>query len=280
VNGSKHNYGFNGKEEQDELGLEWHDFGARNYDGTIGRWMSPDPLSEEFSSWSPYNSMMNNPINFIDPDGRFTQWVGRDGEVVADDGIDNGTVYFVNEGYEFNGDTEELTENSTAITENFMVVADSDLVKEYVVSQLFKGLDGLDKSFFSGGIFTIDSNDESFAVSNMIVGKRTEEGITLSGSKKTELNPTLTINYDSSRKNELLSNVYNTRNTLEHESAHYWNNLGMIYSNEGKSFKSIREGKIYDENQAMDFQVSTPTHKKTTSKYKSSIQSYRKRYKK
>ena len=36
----------------------------------VSRWFSPDPLSEEFPSWSPYNFTMNNPIRFIDPDGR------------------------------------------------------------------------------------------------------------------------------------------------------------------------------------------------------------------
>lgn len=36
----------------------------------ISRWISPDPLSEEYSSWSPYNYVMNNPIILTDPDGR------------------------------------------------------------------------------------------------------------------------------------------------------------------------------------------------------------------
>ncbi|WP_396170764.1 RHS repeat domain-containing protein [Flavobacterium sp.] len=34
-----------------------------------GRWMSPDPLSEEFPEWSPYNMTYNNPVRYIDPDG-------------------------------------------------------------------------------------------------------------------------------------------------------------------------------------------------------------------
>jgi hypothetical protein len=36
----------------------------------ISRWLSPDPLAEEFTSWSPYNFVYNNPIYFTDPDGR------------------------------------------------------------------------------------------------------------------------------------------------------------------------------------------------------------------
>jgi len=35
-----------------------------------GRWISPDPLSEEFPSWSPYNMCYDNPIKYKDPDGR------------------------------------------------------------------------------------------------------------------------------------------------------------------------------------------------------------------
>lgn len=37
----------------------------------ISRWMSPDPLADEFYSESPYNFVHSNPIRYVDPDGRF-----------------------------------------------------------------------------------------------------------------------------------------------------------------------------------------------------------------
>ncbi|RZJ72575.1 DUF6443 domain-containing protein [Flavobacterium sp.] len=65
-----YNYKYNGKEWQDELGLNFYDYGARNYDPAIGRWMNIDPLAEKFTNISPFAYTANNPILYIDPDGK------------------------------------------------------------------------------------------------------------------------------------------------------------------------------------------------------------------
>jgi RHS repeat-associated protein len=57
---------FTGKMLTKETGLVY--FGARWYDPEIGRWLTPDP-AEDGENWYAYCG--NNPVNGIDPDGRF-----------------------------------------------------------------------------------------------------------------------------------------------------------------------------------------------------------------
>ena len=66
-------YKYNGKELDTFKKLNWHDYGARMYDATLGRWHSIDPMAEKYYASSPYNYCDNNPIGRSDPDGK--DWI-------------------------------------------------------------------------------------------------------------------------------------------------------------------------------------------------------------
>ncbi len=55
-------YKYQGQERQDELNLNWDSFKWRNYDFAIGRFMSVDPLAEDYSYNSTYAFAENKVI--------------------------------------------------------------------------------------------------------------------------------------------------------------------------------------------------------------------------
>lgn len=57
------------KEFADGSGLEWYDYGMREYDQQIGRFFRVDPISEKFYELSAYQYCSNNPIKNVDLDG-------------------------------------------------------------------------------------------------------------------------------------------------------------------------------------------------------------------
>lgn len=68
---------YNGKEEDRMHGLNSYDYSVRHYEPDKGRFTTVDPLAEKFYFWSPYVYCYNNPIKFIDPDGRKGQPASR-----------------------------------------------------------------------------------------------------------------------------------------------------------------------------------------------------------
>ena len=74
IAGLDNKFKYNGKELQskeftDGGGLELSDFGARQHDPQLGRWITIDPFAQKRYWVSPYNYVQNNPLNRYDPNG-------------------------------------------------------------------------------------------------------------------------------------------------------------------------------------------------------------------
>ena len=70
---NKYRYGkkeLQSQEFSDGSGLEEYDYGWRLYDAQIGRWQAIDELAEKYYQYSPFNFVANNPISYLDKDGK------------------------------------------------------------------------------------------------------------------------------------------------------------------------------------------------------------------
>ena len=141
---SGHPYGYNGKELSEELGLDTYDFGARNYDAALGRWMNIDPLAEQ--TIDPYGYVWNNPIRYIDPDGRSGQTTivndNEDGTYTVTGWIDDGSTDVVT--------TDGVKVGESLTTHSFVDEKNNAVVGASIDTRSTEGQDFIDDEIIDG----------------------------------------------------------------------------------------------------------------------------------
>jgi RHS repeat-associated protein len=106
-------YLYNGKELDEETGLYY--YGARYYDARVSVWLGVDPLAEKYPNTTPYAYTANNPISYVDPDGKkIIVPKGSQGqltEVLKSTFGDNAKFFAYSDGGEllFNGSVKNFT---------------------------------------------------------------------------------------------------------------------------------------------------------------------------
>lgn len=123
---------------------------------THGRWMSPDPLSEEFPSWSPYNYALNNPLRNVDPTGLAPEdWI-KDGNRIFFDPAVTGTA-----------------QAQAKYGENALAIEGYHVTKNGITTSYGLGKDGSINTNFAGILSTTTS---VYSTGNIETGAATIEG--------------------------------------------------------------------------------------------------------
>ena len=239
---------FSGKELNDELGLNWYDISARNYDASLGRWMNLDPLAEEMRRHSPYNYAFNNPVYWFDPDGMKPQddYFNKKGEYLGSDNTKTDNIRVIdqktwNDNKTVNKDGGESIDAGTGV-KNSKVVSKSDLTDEASL-KIYEHYNPTDLNI------EVDNKMGANAVFSRTITKK--------GGKVTSVKAKMRVNVEKNKKLKISDHANEIKSVLVHEQQHYedYKKLG------NNSFSKLTS--TQKERSAYSAQIKHPTFKKT-----------------
>jgi len=138
---------YNGKELDMLHGLNQYDYGARYYEPSYGRFTTMDPLAEKYYSISPYAYCLNNPMRFVDPDGR---------EVVI-----AGDNEFRKKAFD---DLQKITSSSLTMLKNGKVIEAANYNEKIHGKSLFTGVGSGDKEFGTSVVSDLIGSEHTVSI--------------------------------------------------------------------------------------------------------------------
>lgn len=171
-------YKFNGKEYDEESGYTY--YGARYLDMKTSIWISVDPLAEKYPSISTYAYCANNPIIFIDPDGKKIKGVTLiDGKFTyTDQAIKNGTQKYIEARMKTESGRKSIMKMIDASKTYTLLVTDKVIVMESPKSKGKYALCGALTSF-GAGVMLFTTNP---ARPNDVTNEQLQNAVTMNNS--------------------------------------------------------------------------------------------------
>ena len=213
-------YKYNGKELQDELGLNLYDYGARNYDPALGKWMNIDPLAERYYGINPYAYVFNNPIELFDPDGMRVKYAREEGQSRKE---------FREAKREFKENNRQLMKDSKTHKNNFNQLKDSKNLHTISFNRgkgsSVDGVGKTDRSNGNGTTFKVDL-DQKGNENEFVIGHETAHAVDIDNGVDSPVDlPNISFKDDAKDNVNKLMDVRNQNSEINETNASHVENI-------------------------------------------------------
>ena len=245
-----------GNEEQTDFDLNLHDFNARFYDQTLGRFINVDPMADERVWVNPYNYVQNNPLILVDPMGTIDDYFDRDGNYLGSDELESDVVRVVDkEDWEKNKTTNDDGTESINSTEGHKISTKHSEA-------------GLSTKASLNIYQHYNPTDLKLEAPMIETGNKSGMAFRLSG-KKSSPNTSMVVQVKGNHKTGVSDHANEITNIFVHEEKHY-----NDYKSSGSydAFKAIGDNRL--EIRAVQTQMNHSSFSKTRSSFQKAAINY------